>query len=75
MSKLNIKIVNGYRETQSNEFFFRNDPYKTAGIQDLLSWMENSTEYQVIPIPHWQIQNTTIGDHSSYSHGVRIEKI
>jgi hypothetical protein len=43
----------------------------TAGIKDLIVWIEESTPYTVVQIPHWKIQ--THGGNT-YSYGIRIEK-
>jgi hypothetical protein len=74
MSNGNIKIVDSYRDSEDNEFFFRNDPFSTAGVKEILVWLEEHTDYKIIHIPHWQIQTKTQGSFSSYSHGIRIEK-
>ena len=68
---MTVKIVNDYREAEENEFFFRNDPMSTAGIKDLLVWIEECTPYAVIHIPHWKIETS---GGNSYSYGIRSEK-
>lgn len=75
MANLNIKVVDSFRDAKDNEFFFRNDPYATAGIKEMLVWLEQCDDYDLISIPQWQIQTKTIGDYSgSYSYGIRIIK-
>ena len=68
---MTVKIGNDYRDSEENEFFFRNDPMATAGTKDLIVWIEESTPYTVVQIPHWKIQ--THGGNT-YSYGIRIEK-
>ena len=74
MSVDHIQIVESYRDSEDNEFFFRNDPYSTAGVKEILVWLEEHTQYKIIHIPHWQIKTKTRGAFSDYSYGIRIEK-
>ena len=46
-----VKIIDGYRGPEDNEFFFRFDPWRAAGTRDLLTWIEESTDYTIIHIP------------------------
>ena len=73
MSVNHIQIVESYRDSEDNEFFFRNDPYSTAGVKEILVWLEEHTEYRITHIPHWKIRNKTRGTYSDYSYGIRIE--
>ena len=69
-----VQIVNGYRDAEENEFFFRNDPYSTASIKEMLVWLEEYTDYKITVIPHWQFTTKTRGSFSDYSYGIRIER-
>jgi|TARA_E500000178_G_C16335331_1_gene450787 hypothetical protein len=69
-----IKIINDYRDSKENEFFFRNDPYNIGGVRELFDWLE-AQGYSIENIPEWQIQNTNTGTFNNYPHGVRIEKL
>tara|TARA_R110000803_G_scaffold62957_2_gene123412 strand:- start:2899 stop:3132 length:234 start_codon:yes stop_codon:yes gene_type:complete len=75
MTRKSIQIVDGFRDSYNNEFFFRSDPTKTAGIQELLRWVEQNTNLIITHIPTWQIKSKTQGEIISYGYGVRIEKV
>ena len=73
MSRKSIQIVDGFRDSYDNEFFFRSDPAKTVGIQELLNWIDEYTDLKVVYIPSWQIKSKIKGEMLSYSYGVRLE--
>lgn len=68
-----IKIIDGYRGPKDNEFFFRFDPWSAAGCRELLFWLEENTDLNVVNIPEWQIKDTLKGNSHPYTHGIRIE--
>jgi len=74
MSNSSVKIVSDYRNPKQNEFFFKSDPFTTAGLKELLTYLEECSEYKITRIPHWQIENVVNGSVCHYSHGIRIEK-
>jgi|TARA_R100001480_G_scaffold123364_2_gene121824 hypothetical protein len=67
-----IKIVNDFRDSKENEFFFRDDPTQTHGTMQLFDWLEKQG-FEVGHIPQWQIQTTHNG-FDNYRYGVRIIK-
>jgi hypothetical protein len=69
-----VKIIDGYRGPEDNEFFFRFDPWRAAGTRDLLTWIEESTDYTIIHIPEWQIKSSLKGNSDPVTYGIRIEK-
>jgi len=73
MTNKSIKIVKEYRSPQENEFFFNNDPRRTAGLKDLLEYLEKNHDIYFEDISHWQIQSVIKGDYySSNSCGLRL---
>lgn len=73
--KQHVRIVEGYRSANENEFFFANDPRRTLGYRDLFDYLE---EHGIIfeEIPSWQLKSVVKSAHNfgyeRVEHGVRV---
>ena len=75
MTDNSLKVVEGYREPQENEFFFYQEPLRTTGVKELLEYLETYHGFKIEEIPHWQIRSIVKGDFIEARHGIRITRI
>ena len=75
MTNKTIQIVETHRQPEENEFFFYQVPLRTAGVKELLEYLETYHGFKIEEIPHWQIRSIVKGDFIEARHGIRITRI
>jgi len=73
MSNNTIKIVETHRPPAENEFFFYQEPLRTAGVKELIEYLQTYHGFEIEEIPHWQIRSIVKGDCAiTANHGLRL---
>jgi len=76
MTNNTIKIVETHRPPAENEFFFYQEPLRTAGVKELIEYLQTYHGFEIEEIPHWQIRSIVKGDCAiTANHGLRISRI